>query len=98
MPVCAALTASRVAQMEVNLSMPRNTPFTLCLHYVLNQTHPHPNPPLEGEGIVRVPPLEGEGIVRVPPLKGEGIVRVPPLEGEGIVRATPFKAREYHGG
>jgi hypothetical protein len=25
-------------------------------------THPHPYPPLEGEGFVVLPPLQGEGI------------------------------------
>jgi hypothetical protein len=28
------------------------------------ETHPHPNPPLEGEGFVTPTPLEGEGIER----------------------------------
>jgi hypothetical protein len=54
-------------------------------------THPHPNPPLEGEGIVCVPPLEWEGIVCVPPLEWEGIVCVPPLEWEGIVCVPPLE-------
>ncbi len=30
------------------------------------QTHPHPNPPLEGEGTKNQPPLEGEGIKKQP--------------------------------
>ena len=30
---------------------------------LLSGPHPHPNPPLEGEGIVGVPPLGGQGDV-----------------------------------
>jgi hypothetical protein len=33
----------------------------LDIRWRLDKTHPHPNPPLEGEGIQYVPPLEGEG-------------------------------------
>ncbi len=54
------------------------------------QTHPHPGPPLEGEGgeSVAGPPLEGEGgeTVAGPPLEGEGgeSVAGPPPEGAGV--------------
>jgi hypothetical protein len=30
-----------------------------------NKTHPHPDPPLEGEGFVMLPPLEGEGTLKL---------------------------------
>ena len=43
-------------------------------------THPHPNPPLEGEGLLCLlnPPLEGEGIFSLLPLQGGG------REGDGV--------------
>jgi dihydrolipoamide dehydrogenase len=37
------------------------------------ENHPHPNPPLEGEGSVKSAPLEGEGSVKSAPLEGEGV-------------------------
>jgi G3E family GTPase len=42
---------------------------------------PHPNPPPEGEGIMRGPPPEGEGIMPGPPPEGEEIM--PPHEEHG---------------
>jgi hypothetical protein len=33
----------------------------LDIHAQRDETHPHPNPPLEGEGIQYLPPLKGEG-------------------------------------
>jgi hypothetical protein len=44
----------------------------LDVHTQQDKTHPHPNPPLEGEGIQYVPPLEREGIQYAPPLEGGG--------------------------
>ena len=42
-------------------------------------THPHPNPPLEGEGTRSPkPPLEGEGIFSLLHLQGGG------REGDGV--------------
>jgi hypothetical protein len=38
----------------------------LDIHARRDKTHPHPNPPLEGEGIKFAPPLEGEGIQSLP--------------------------------
>jgi very-short-patch-repair endonuclease len=49
------------------------------------QPHPHPDPPLEGEGAQPHPhpdpPLEGEGVQPHPHPD-------PPLEGEGVFRAS----------
>jgi enoyl-CoA hydratase len=38
----------------------------LDIHVRRDKTHPHPNPPLEGEGIQYLPPLEGKGIQYLP--------------------------------
>jgi hypothetical protein len=44
----------------------------LDIHARRDKTHPHPNPPLEGEGIQYVPPLKGKGSNMCLPLKGRG--------------------------
>ena len=58
--------------------------FLVLLCHITMVTHPHPNPPLEGEGILCLlnPPLEGEGIFSLLHLQGGG------REGDGVRKRT----------